>query len=454
MPSEALGPGEMDRTWTLAVDPTGEAEPNQPSLGDTKLPHTWTIRYTDNLILSTVTLVRATDTLREQEPNEIEFSLSQEYADSVVNTLGKIRSALNEIRGLTETGTLDGRREWARAMATAMLRIEQITRRLTATDSKSLGTEEDPFALPSGPVLDMVAGYLDEQSKGALLSDAGPAETRTLRTMLAQTTLKMGFAGAGHRLPAELPAKVASTMSEAASPEALKAELTRTLTEALAEAPSGQQQRRLREDVRDVLKGADKGLAVLQRIIGQWDRMDHVQLRMLSRNDEPVVEATIRTQPDRTVRVADMVIAQPTMVFRGETRIVTFAEPETGERVVLFEPVGRGGVELRFEGIIWGLAKLFAFPLEDGRLREIRTLVETQGRGRSLIHVSVKMESLRTDGDRRRLLMFQDARVTTVRRRLQAVESVVQRMEQSFHYVTPEKRYTFQRVKKDVVPQE
>jgi hypothetical protein len=64
------------------------------------------------------------------------------------------------------------------------------------------------------------------------------------------------------------------------------------------------------------------------------------------------------------------------------------------------------------------------------------------------------MESLGTDGDRRRLLMFQDARVTTVRRRLGAVQPFVERMEQSFHYVTPAKRYTFQRVKTDVKPKE
>ncbi len=454
MPSETLGPGEMDRTWTLSADPTDEARLSNPDLGDTKLPSTWTIRYTDNLILSTVSLVRATDALREQEPNEIEFSLSPEYADSIIDTLDKTRAAIHDIRELTETGPISGQHEWASSMATAMLRIEQITRRITAADSNSLGTEEDPFALPSGPVTDMIAGYLDEHSTGALLGDAGPSETRTLRTILAQITLKVGFIGAGYRLPDELPGEVADMMGQATTPEALKEQLTRKLTEALANAPSGPREERLREDVRDVLKGADKGLAVLQNLIGQWDRVEYVQLKLLTRNDKPVVEGTIKTQPGKTVRVADMVIAQPTMVFRGETRIVTFTDEITGETVVLFEPVGDGGVELRFEGIIWGLAKLFAFPLDDGRLREVRAMVNTQPRGRSLIHVSLRMESLSGSGDRRRLLMFQDARVTTIRRRLDSVETIVQQMEQSFHYVTPERRYTFQRVKHHVKPEE
>ncbi len=454
MPSEALDPGEMDRAWALSADVTDEATLSQPDLGDTKLPSTWTIRYTDNLILSTVSLVRASDALREQEPNEIEFSLSQEYAVSIIDTLDKTRAAIRDIRDLTETGPIEGREEWASSMATAMLRIEQITRRITADDSKSLGTDEDPFALPSGPVTDMIAGYLDEQSPGSLLGDAGPSETRTLRTILAQITLKVGFIGAGHRLPDELPGEVADLMGQATSSEALKETLTRTLTEALVNAPSGPREQRLREDVRDALKGADKGLAVLQKLISQWDRMEYVQLKLFKRNDKPVMQGTIKTQPGKTVRVADMVIAQPTMVFRGETRIVTFTEETTGETVMLFEPVGEGGVELRFEGVLWGLAKIFAFPLDDGRLREVRVLVNTHSQGRSLIHVSLKMESLAGGGDRRRLMMFQDARFTTIRRKIDSVQPIVERMEQSFHYVTPEKRYTFQRVKHDVRPEE
>jgi len=168
------------------------------------------------------------------------------------------------------------------------------------------------------------------------------------------------------------------------------------------------------------------------------------------------VAATLAVREGKEVRLQDMVMFQPVLAFRGTSRVTVVPKlPPTGETVVAFEPVAgeggegseAGGVEMRFEGFAWGLAKLLALPLADGRLREVRVFVGEPGQADRIVNVALVMEAKGGKGDPRRVLHFQDVRRRRMDRGPFQIRTVTERTEQVFNYLTPDKRYTFTRVK-------
>jgi len=120
--------------------------------------------------------------------------------------------------------------------------------------------------------------------------------------------------------------------------------------------------------------------------------------------------------------------------------------PRTGETVVCFEPVEKGGAaEMRFEGLGYVLVRLLAMPLADGALREIRIFAHSPAQGRQLVNVAVLTEA-RGAKDPRRLMVFQDARTVRLVRTAFGVHRVTDDKEQVFNYLTPNRRYFYRRV--------
>jgi hypothetical protein len=122
------------------------------------------------------------------------------------------------------------------------------------------------------------------------------------------------------------------------------------------------------------------------------------------------------------------------------------------ETVVLFEPLEGGAVEIRFEGFLWGMVKVFGFPLADSALREIRVAHSSPHEGWSVTNVAMFTQAVGKPRDPRRLLVFQDARLKEVRREALAVESVTVREEQDFSYFTPDRQYYYRRLKELPAP--
>ena len=146
-------------------------------------------------------------------------------------------------------------------------------------------------------------------------------------------------------------------------------------------------------------------------------------------------------------RLEDIVILQPALVLRGTSRIGVYpSDPQTGETVVLFEGVDGGSVSLEYEGLVYGLVRLFAIPLASGPLREIRVFTGERTRGENLIHVQMKSLDENDRTDPRRLLVYQQESSSRPERGAFDVKTVKERTDHIFHYITPEKRYTFERL--------
>jgi len=447
IPSYPVGPGEMDRYWSLHPDVTAEAPYHQPDVGGRKLPARWVIRQRKSIVWSTVSIVRAVDRMKKG-PEEIEFSVSPMHANALADTFLEIRMVLEDLAKVAEDARSD-RRGWARTLADALVQVEQVTRITSIEEGERTGDDaRDPLGLPAGPLLKMVALYLNERTEGSLLAELGPGQIDQLREVLTQLILRMGFAAAGKHQPEGLRESITGKMREAERLDALHKSMEELLTDQLDRAGPASSGQELKTVLRVALSGAPKALEVLEAIVRQWDRMEAVEFEFRRRGDRLVVAATLRVLPGKEVRLAGMVIAQPVIAFRGASRITVIPEaPSTGETVVTFEPVGEGAVEMRFEGWIYGLVRLFALPLASGALREVRVFRRSQPQGSAIVNVAVLMETASDKTDPRRLMVFQDARRKRIRREAFSVRSVADKTEQVFSYITPNRRYTYRRVK-------
>lgn len=457
--SEPLTPGELDGYWLVTQDPTGQAPYRQPTFGETKLPAKWTIRQQKSLVWSTISLVRAMDQMKEGA-DEIAFSVSPAHTRALVNILGTARQAVGNLADLAESSGRSDRAGWAETLAKALSQIERVARLAGGEASARPGAlarqagrgltadAAEPLGMPAEPLLGMVALYLNQQSGGSLLADVSPGELEQVRSLLARLALRLGFVVVGKQVPADLRQAVTAAMKQADDLDVLERSLRELLTDRIEQAPPASREGQLSRTLRTVLSAAEKALLVMEAFFGQWDRMDAIELEFRARNGEPVVAATVKVLPGKTVRISDLMIAQPTLVFRGTTRIVVFAKSgTTGETVVAFEPVGSGGVELRFEGVIYGLVRLLALPMDNGRLREVRTLIRTRKQGTQLIHLAIMMEADGDKDDPRRMIVFQDTRDKKILREPFSMRTLLARTEQAFSYITPKRRYTYRRVK-------
>jgi hypothetical protein len=193
-----------------------------------------------------------------------------------------------------------------------------------------------------------------------------------------------------------------------------------------------------------VLAVAPRVLKLLESFLSQWDQMDSITVDL--RREATAV--TLAVLPGRQVRIRKVMTGLPVLAFRGSTKVLAAGDTATDETVVAFEPADEAsGVELRFEGILYGLVRLFAFPLDSGRIREIRVFAKTRHEGRQVINVAVIMEATRDKKDPRRMIVVQDAREKRIVRGAFAVESVTDKKETTVSYITPARRYTYQRIK-------
>jgi len=67
--------------------------------------------------------------------------------------------------------------------------------------------------------------------------------------------------------------------------------------------------------------------------------------------------------------------------------------------------------------------------------------------GRQSVHVAVLMETHRPVADRRRLLLVQDSRRKSLVRTPFAVQQRVETSQTVVNYLTPDRRYTYRRIK-------
>jgi hypothetical protein len=446
IPSQPLAEGEMDGYWQLREEAYERSRPAEPSPA-AGLPAKWVVHRQDSLIWSTVSMVQAARKLRDGA-DDIAFSVSPRHTEVLAEVLRDARDAVEELGELARPQRAGDRRRWAGSLGGALARVERIVRRTTPEGARTAsehGAEQE--GLPAEPVLRMLAQFLDERSDGALLAELGPQDAGRLREVLAHVVLKLGFAAAGKELPDDLRAAVARRMEAGKDTAALAGALGDLLAERLDDAPPASPDSDLQRTLKTVFEWTPRAVGVLEKLVLQWAKMRSVAVEFRRLDDRRVLAVTLRVREGQEVRVPQAVIFQPTIAFRGDSRIVVrpSAGP-AGETVVAFEPLDGGAVEMRFGGILYGLVRLLALPLADARLREVRVFSGASA-GRTLLNVAVFMEARGAGGDGRRVLVFQQVEQERIERSAFAAESVLRRKVQSFSYLTPRRRYSYVRVK-------
>ena len=454
MTRHPLAEGELDQYWTLHPVRWQEASPVSLQVEGRPIPTHWLIRQDPSFLRSTISLVRATDRLREGA-TAVAFSLSPEHAAMAAKMLADARRTIVDFREAMESDSHPSMEQWASATAGAIADAERIVRLSTTGDPDRPAEEgEEPAGLSAEPLLNLAMAYLNERAGGLLLAGMNPQDVGRLREALAQMVLRLAFAAAGKQDPPDLHDAVASAMREADDPDSLRKAIPETLLARLREAPPAPPGAGLPILAHRVFAWAPRLLRVLEMVVLQWDRMESLAVEFRRVGGEPLIQLTLNVAPGREVRIADQFLMQPALVFRGSSRILLAPEPGGGDEVaILFEPgkdaAGEaiaGATEVRFEGLGWAMVRALALPLASAALREIRVSAGTQ-EDQSLLSVLLLMEATGDKNDPRRLIAFQDVREKRLVREPFEVRSETERLRQVFNYVTPRGRYTYRRVK-------
>lgn len=441
IPSESIDAEQFGRYWTLTADPIGEAEPYRPGMDGTKLPARWTFERSDSVILSTITMVRGFDAV-EEGAEEVTVSISPTHTRALEDVLAEIRRAVEDLGSLASFSAEWDPHRWADVLAGTLVRMETISR----MSGQGAGDESGGEAAPAEPMLRMFTEYLNQQSGGGLLAGLEEDRSRRLRHMLAQVTLRLGFAAAGKELPDGLRDEALERLAGETRPAGAAGQLRELLLERMMQAPPAPKDSQLAGIVRSVLKWTPRALEVLEDLLGQWDRVDRMTIELRRWGDRPLLTGTLAVRPGREVRIRDVVMFQPAMVFTGTSRVTLLPEtPGTGEVALLYD-TNEGEVELRFEGIVYALVRLFAFPLRSGRLREVRVFTGGDTARGELLAVRIFTEAGPRRSPERQLLFFQQVTRRRLERTALEIRQPIEKREQMFHYLTEDRRYTYRRV--------
>jgi len=447
VPSRKLADDELDRYWYLQSDVWEDAEPLDLTIAKRKLPSRWTFRREDSLVWSTVSIVRAMERLK-QDPEAIEIGVHKAHADMLAQVLAEGRRAVERLREVADPDHPPTPERWSGAVAHALTLAEHITRVASPQgDRPAEAGGDEPLGWSAGPMLEMAIAYLNERSAGSLLAGTDGTEAGRLRAVLAQMVLRLGFSVIGKQDSPRLVGEVRELMSETGDLGALEKALREKLLAAQEQAAPAGAGGELRSVLAAVFAYAPPMFEVLESFARQWDRMDSVAVEFRRWRDEPLVSVIVSARQE--VRMAELFFMQPMLVFRGASRITVLGKvPGTGETAVLFEPVEGGATEVRFEGSGYGLVRALAMPLASGTLREVRVAVARPYRGTKMVNVALLMEAHGGGKDPRRVIAFQDVRQVRVVRDAFDVRTEVVRKDQTFNYITPDRRYTYVRSKR------
>ena len=446
VPSYSTGKADLDRHWYLTD--MSDATPVPAAAEGAKgyrVPRRVTIRQVADRQAADASIDAAMALLKTGGADEIELAVSPAHAAGAVALLEDVRQAMATMGDMLDTADRPDRNQWASAMAKALVGAKNVAARLMGEPNAPAPAVE--------PILHMVSGYLDDGAGGGLLADLTPDERRRMQSILAELIVQVGFDVAGKAATAPTRREVARLLDADLPAREIEARLAEALAARLAGAPPARDQAR-HKTVQGILRWGPKFIDLCQTFLGQWDRMDHITLQRLDRDGRSAVSAVVRTQPGRELLISDVMTGVPTVAIHGTTRIV--AQPDAtgaGEAVVSLAPgEGGGAIELRYEGALLAAVRALVIPLASGPLREIRVSAAMPAEGPQLLNVTVLSEASDDSEDPRRMLVVHRTGVNRLMREAFEVRTVGQQSRTVVSYITPDKRYTYEKTEDDSLP--
>jgi len=258
---------EFDGYWALTRNYAELATSREISAGSKIIPAKWTIHQDPSLIRSTISLVRASDKIKEGT-SEVEFSVSPEHAATLCDILAQLRNALGTLEKLDDAARQADKSNWSGILAQTLIKIEHAIRRATLEEAqiKRQGSPE-PLGLPAEPMLEMLAIYLNETTLGNLLRDMDPQQISQLRSIMTQVVLRLGFDLIQKELPGDVVKSVSAFLQSAENLDLAQKSLSELLNKSTIDAATAQQQGDLGKAFRAVTRWSNKVFLALENIM-------------------------------------------------------------------------------------------------------------------------------------------------------------------------------------------
>lgn len=444
IPSQPMSPGQMDSAWRLSGDPAGDATPKHLSTGEKRLPSTWTIRQEPDTAKAQAQTRRALMALQNGEAGDsIELAISPQQTADLDALLGEAQKVLHKLRTISSPKSPLTPLLWSRDVATALVATESLLRAITPPPENSDPAAPSAAGWTLGPGLSLLANYLETRSAGAALEGMTRQEIAQLRQVLIQIILRTTFAAAGRHEPPALRQELAQRMAQAQRPQELQETLREILQEALRKAPRVPTDSALYRATDAVLTWTPRLIAVVRQFLQQWRDVEYVRLELVEASGQSLAILTSQVKPGREVKLANLFVMQPVLAFRGKTRLIVVPEdPITGQTLVLAENAPSGGVQVRFEGLGYAMARLWAVPLADGTIREVRIASPEPQLDRKWLQVEIFMIA-NGPGDPRRLIVFDDLRHQQARREAFDMHTLTRSHRLRIRYLTPSRHYDY-----------
>ena len=447
--SSPLTEKEMDQFWQLSGDLVSRSTTHQLAVDGRTLPTRWTIRFDPNTERASAEIARAIESM-QTGTERIDFSLSPAHTGTLAQVLADARMGLENLHRISQAKSKADLRLWKENLAQALVRTETIIR-LVSQDTSGSGREVStaPLGEAASPLLLMITTYLNEDAHGELLGELTANQLQELRSVLGQILLRAGFEMTGKQLPGDTLDHATLLMEQTTDLNALQGLLSEQLLEAYHSAAPLEKPTQLARTLTAMVTWMPRLLQGMEALILQWPKLEFVEFEIRYFENQPIFTGAIHVAAGEEVELARFSAAQPRLSFAGSTRAVfQLRELYAGETVVAFEPLSEnGGVQLRFDGIVYGLTRLLAFPLDNGVLDEIRAYVYDPAQGDEILHVTMLMRDPSDEQDPRRLIVFQDTRRKEWRRDAFSLQKRLISESQVFNYIKPSRHYSFARTK-------
>ncbi|RPI64090.1 MAG: hypothetical protein EHM48_01435 [Planctomycetaceae bacterium] len=423
-------PTEMDRYWYLQPSQWEESKPPQMQAGGTKFPTRFVLRHPSSPAAT-------------QAVCELSIPLSDGRAKELSATMNQAAKAVRRLRDMERSHTRATSVHWAKMTADVLAAAEDMLRMSQAKVNQSPATQPagcKPSAVRRG------AEYAGRHFNGVIPNNMSPEDVNRLRKIAAIIVVDVSFASVGYQPPPELPDQVAAIMADAGGSSDMPARLEAALSHALATAhPTPSRDQQIRGLVDTALGGMAMLFTVLGDFLSQWDAVDSLAMELRLAESQPIIAITVDVKPGRELKLAELSVFQPTVTFRGKSRLLFQPGAASPTDVaLLFESLG-GDVHVGFDGIIYGLAKLFVMPLESGTLQELRISAMSDGMGQVTTDVAILMHADGDKQDARRILAVRYQHQTRLERGEFQIDIKDTQKNVRIIYVTPKRIYTMQR---------
>lgn len=429
---ESLSEQQLDRYWYLSPDVASQSKPRQLEATG-QFPQRLVIRRQDSLLLSTISVVRASHQLSGSN-GTLEFSMSPALAEELADSFRRGRIALEDFKRDIKPGGKVDAEAWASSVAEALVMIEQASRLLiSAAESNN---DEDSAAQS---VLNTAMGLFGSDGDKPL-TDLSLQQRANLRQVLVNLTLRLSFASAAKQLPDGLTERVVSILLQADRPEQAKGPIEELVKSALNQAAVAPPEEQLPRVINRFMTFAPPALQMLENLARQWHKLDYIAMELRTWQDQTVVVLSSQVRQGQRLRIADAFIMQPAVQFSGKTSIMIVPSLDQIDKgLVQFDSNDEGLAELRFEGVGYLMARLLlGLPLQGGRLREIRFGSSAPQEGKEQLNVTVLLEG---EGAARRLINYSQQQDVFFRRDAFAVREIATDKIRKFSYINGSQMY-------------